>query len=127
MTRLEEIGIVTLKKLGIHAERRRDAAAYIGLWVDGKKIASMGIRVSRWVTSFGFAMNLDGDYAASQYVRPCGIEGLRLTTIEDILGQAPSRVQVMDLIRESFQSVFQRTLEPMRQELLPALNDFLAD
>jgi hypothetical protein len=52
---------------------------------------------------------------------------LRLTTIEDILGQAPSRVQVMDLIRESFQSVFQRTLEPMRQELLPALNDFLAD
>ena len=126
MTRLEEVGIITLEKLGLDASRRRDAAAYIGLWVDGKKIVSMGIRVSRWVTSFGFAMNLDGDFAASRYVRPCGIEGLRLTSIEEMLGTAPSRTHVMELVRESFQSVFHRTLVPVGQEILPELHRLLA-
>lgn len=123
MARLEDVGIATLQKLGLVASRRRDAAAYIGLWVDGKKIVSMGVRVSRWVTSFGFALNLGGDFSASRYVRPCGIEGLRLTTVEAMLGQAPSRGQVIDLVKESFQAVFDRTPVPERPDLLASLHD----
>ncbi len=121
MTRLEDVGITTLQQFGLHATRRRDSAAHIGLWVDGKKIVSMGIRVSRWVTSFGFAMNLDGDFSASRYVRPCGLEGVSLTSIEEVLGKAPSRTQLMEKLKESFSYVFQRTLEPPRQDLLPLL------
>ena len=121
MAKLEDVGIATLKKLGLDASRRRDSAAHIGLWVEGRKIVSMGIRVSRWVTSFGFAMNLDGDFAPSRYIRPCGIEGARLTSIEELLGTAPSRVQLMELVRENFSIVFERTLEPGRPDLLPFL------
>jgi lipoate-protein ligase B len=122
MTGLEEVGILTLKRLGLNASRRRDSAAYIGLWVDDRKIVSMGIRVSRWVTSFGFALNLDGDFSASRYIRPCGIEGLRLTTVEEMLGKAPQRLQVIQMLKESFEAVFDRPLEPVRPGLLPMLH-----
>jgi lipoate-protein ligase B len=121
MTGLEDVGIATLKRLGLTATRRRDSAAHIGLWIDGKKIVSMGIRVSRWVTSFGFAVNLDGDFSQSRYVRPCGLDGVRLTSIEEILGQAPPREQIIDLVKESFSVVFGRTLEPAPKDLLPVL------
>jgi lipoate-protein ligase B len=119
MTKLEDVGIATLKRVGLTATRRRDSAAHIGLWVDGRKIVSMGIRVSRWVTSFGFAMNLDGDFSPSRYIRPCGIDGVRLTSIEESLGEAPSRSQLMDMVKESFVNVFQRALEPSPPGLLP--------
>ncbi len=88
MTKLEDVGITTLKQVGINATRRRESAAHIGLWVDGKKIVSMGIRVSRWVTSFGFAMNLDGDFSPSRYIRPCGLDGVKLTSIEEVSGKS---------------------------------------
>jgi lipoate-protein ligase B len=122
MTGLEDVGMATLKKLGLTASRRRDSAAYIGLWIREKKIVSMGIRVSRWVTSFGFAVNLGGDLAPSRYVRPCGIEGARLTSIEEMLGTAPSRALLMEMIKESFGTVFQRRLEPMSQDLVSLLH-----
>jgi lipoate-protein ligase B len=122
MTGLEDVGMATLRKLGLDATRRRDSAAYIGLWIGEKKIVSMGIRVSRWVTSFGFAVNLDGDLAPSRYVRPCGIEGAQLTSIEELLGKAPSRAQLLEMVKESFGTVFQRTLEPMSQDLLATLH-----
>jgi lipoate-protein ligase B len=80
--------------------------------LDGKKIVSMGIRVSNWVTSFGFAINLEGDFSASAYVRPCGIEGVRLTTLEQALGSAPPRQEVIETVTERFASVFRR--EPSR-------------
>jgi lipoate-protein ligase B len=112
MNKLEEVGIETLKSFGLDVHRRRDSAAHIGLWLDGKKIVSMGIRVSNWVTSFGFAINLEGDFSASAYVRPCGIEGVRLTTLEQALGSAPPRQEVIETVTERFASVFRR--EPSR-------------
>lgn len=111
MRKLEEVGIHTLRRFGLEAARRRDSAAHLGLWVDGCKIVSMGVRVSNWITSFGFAINLNGDHSASAYVKPCGLEGVRLATIEETLGWAPSRDQVIQAIKESFVSVFGRKFE----------------
>ncbi|MDZ7336566.1 MAG: lipoyl(octanoyl) transferase LipB, partial [candidate division KSB1 bacterium] len=90
MYKLEEVGLRTLKDLGIVAERKRDKAAQIGLWLGNNKIASMGIHVSRWITSWGFALNLYGDKSPADFIRPCGLEGVKLITAEEILGFAPS-------------------------------------
>ena len=63
MHKLEQVAIDTLRDFGIEAGRRRDTAAHIGLWHDSRKIVSMGIRISGWITSFGFAINYCGDYS----------------------------------------------------------------
>jgi lipoyl(octanoyl) transferase len=110
MHRLEEVGLRTLSELGIAAYRRRHEAAQIGLWHEGRKIASMGIFVARWITSFGFALNLSGDTRPARYIRPCGLKGVQLITIEEINGQSPDRKQVKKLVLRHFQEVFERKL-----------------
>lgn len=113
MQHLEEVGIRTLHDLGIEAYRRRDQAAQIGLWHEGKKIASMGIFVARWITSFGFALNLEGDLSPAQKIRPCGLKNVELVTIEQVTGQAPGRIEVNELVLKHFQEIFERELIPL--------------
>jgi lipoate-protein ligase B len=118
MAKLEEMALHALRSMGLEAERRRDSAAHVGLWVDGRKIVSMGVRVSRWVTSFGFALNLEGDFSPSLYMRPCGLDGVRLTTVAEMLGTAPPRAWVVQSLKESFVSLFDRTVVPVRGTVL---------
>lgn len=113
MGKLEEVCIQTLGAFGVRVERRRDTPAHIGLWWNGRKVVSMGIRISRWVTSFGFVINYGGDHRESAYVRPCGIEGARLATLEEILGTAPPRQEVAAVLTDTFSKVFSRSMEPV--------------
>jgi len=117
MRNLEEVAVRSLNRFGIKAERKRSSAAHLGLWVQDRKVVSMGIRVSSWITSFGFALNLEGDLGPSRYVRPCGLEGVRLTTVEEILGRAPSRKWVVEVVQREFGSVFGRELHRMPDRL----------
>lgn len=107
MQKLEEIGLRTLADLGVFAHRKRDKTAQIGLWVGSDKIASMGIRISRWVTSYGFALNLSGDVSVSRHIRPCGLK-VKLTTVEKQIGQAPNREEVKEKMSNYFEFFFQR-------------------
>ncbi len=116
MHKLEQTAIDALAEFGISVDRRRDTPSHIGLWHQNRKIVSMGIRVSKWITSFGFAVNHSGNYFPSEYVRPCGIEGLRLITMEDVLGQAPPRAQVEDAMKKHFALVFRRVCRAMPWE-----------
>ena len=118
MARLEEIGLRTLQEFGIRAARRRDAASYVGLWIGDKKLVSMGVRITHWITSFGFALNLEGDHSRSCYVRPCGIDGVCLTTMEEVLGEAPPRFQVIDSLKKNFASVFECQLQIIPQGMV---------
>jgi len=113
MRNLEEVGIRTLGAFGIEATRVRDSAAHLGLWCQRRKVVSMGVRITHWVTSFGFAVNVEGDHGPSAYVRPCGLKGVRLTTFEEILGKAPPRAWVLEALKEHFGTVVGRTLEKM--------------
>jgi len=124
MNRLEQVAMETLRCFGVNVTRRRGCAAFIGLWHEGAKVVSMGVRVSHWVTSFGFAINLEGDHAGSRYVRPCGLEGVKLRTLEEILGEAPPRARVIETVKECFESVFGRTMDGMPEDLLPSLMPF---
>jgi lipoate-protein ligase B len=108
MYRLEEVGLRTLRDLGIMAERKREKASQIGLWLGNNKIASMGIHISKWVTSWGFALNLYGDKSPADYIRPCGLEGVKLITAEDVLGFKPSKQWVMNRVVHHFGKVFER-------------------
>ncbi|MFZ5868315.1 MAG: lipoyl(octanoyl) transferase LipB [Thermodesulfobacteriota bacterium] len=117
MRNLEEVAIRCLDRFGIRAERKRTSAAHIGLWAQDRKVVSMGVRVSSWITSFGFALNLEGDLEPSRYVRPCGLEQVRLTTVEEILGRAPSRKWVVEVLQREFGSVFGRKLCRMPDRL----------
>ena len=122
MAKLEEIGLRTLQEFGIRAARRRDAASYVGLWIGDKKLVSMGVRITHWITSFGFALNLEGDHSRSSYIRPCGIDGVCLTTMEEVLGQAPPRFQVIDSLKKNFASVFECGLETVPKGMIDRIS-----
>jgi lipoyl(octanoyl) transferase len=67
---VEECIIDTLADFGIEAGR---VSKLIGVWVDGRKIAAIGVHLSRWVTSHGFALNVSTDLNYFQYIVPCGL------------------------------------------------------
>lgn len=85
---LQEVLIRLLKELGIEAERR-DGQAFIGVWVGEEKIASIGVHLARWITIHGFALNVANDLSFFDGIVACGLRGVRMTSVERLLGTAP--------------------------------------
>lgn len=81
VTVMEESIIGLLAARGITAEARTDAP---GVYVDGRKIASLGLRVRRGCTYHGLALNVDNDLAPFLRINPCGYQGLEVTSIRQI-------------------------------------------
>jgi lipoate-protein ligase B len=103
MRRLEEVLIRTLHRYGIHAER---SAGQTGVWVRGAKIASIGVHVSRWVSRHGFALNVSPDLSAFDLIVPCGLRGIRMTSMAALLSrQVPVQI-VAEAVAEQFALVF---------------------
>ena len=75
---LEAIGIELLAKLGVDAERRK---GFPGLWVENKKIASIGVRVSKFVTYHGMAINIRNDLSIFDFIIPCGVDNVEITSV----------------------------------------------
>ncbi len=108
MRALEEVLILTLAGYGLVGEREPGAT---GVWVGGAKVAAMGVHISRWVASHGFALNLTTDLRYFDYIVPCGLTK-PVTSLEKLLGRAPRRSDVQaDLIRR-FAEVFRREMRP---------------
>jgi lipoyl(octanoyl) transferase len=105
VTDLEEVLLQTLAEFGI--EGRRDPV-HRGVWVEGRKIASVGIRISRWVTSHGFALNVSTDLTYFSLIHPCGIVGCPMTTISQEKGFAIEMGIVKDIFADKFSNVFDR-------------------
>jgi lipoic acid synthetase len=76
--KLEDIGIELLEQLSVTTERRK---GFPGLWVKDKKIASIGVRVSRFVTHHGMAINIQNDLGIFDYIVPCGLENIKMTSV----------------------------------------------
>jgi lipoyl(octanoyl) transferase len=100
---LEEVMIRVVADHGLVAER---VAGLTGTWVDGNKIGAIGVRISRWVTSHGFALNVSTDLAHFGLIVPCGITVRGVTSLEALLGQAPSLRRVEDEIEAHVREVF---------------------
>jgi lipoate-protein ligase B len=88
---LEAIGIELLSGLGVDSTRHK---GFPGLWVGAKKIASIGVRVSRFVTCHGMAINIQNDLSIFSYMVPCGLDGVRMTSVQKETGQTHDMEQI---------------------------------
>ena len=100
---LEAVLILALAEFGIAAGR---VDGLTGVWVGDAKVAAIGIRVSRWVTHHGFALNVDTDLSYFDLIVPCGIADRRVTSMEALLGHAVDRNEVEDALGRAFEAVF---------------------
>jgi len=103
---VEQVLIDTLAEFDIRAGR---VAGATGAWVDGKKIAAIGVHISRWVTSHGFALNHTTDLSYFQYIVPCGLS--RPVTSMAELGCRAGREQVVEALARNFSRIFEREME----------------
>jgi lipoyl(octanoyl) transferase len=76
---LEQLLIELLAKYDIAAQRRESLT---GVWVDNRKIASIGVGVRHWITMHGFALNVGGDLSPFDHIVPCGINNVAITSME---------------------------------------------
>jgi len=109
---VEEVVIETLRVYDIEGYRDEDNT---GVWVGDNKVAAVGVSSSRWITTHGFAINVDPDlaYFDTSIIIPCGIEGKGVTSISKILRERgveesshPSLLEVADATIHSFERVF---------------------
>jgi lipoate-protein ligase B len=106
---LEEVLIRTLAGYGIDAVVR-PGAALIGAWVGSEKIAAIGVHLSRWITTHGFALNVATDLSLYAGIVPCGLRQEGITSIERLLGAAPPLAAVAARLAGHFGKVFGRRL-----------------
>jgi len=117
VTDLEEVLIRTCADFGIEATREGPER---GVWVGGKKIASIGLAVHRGVTFHGFAHNVTTDLREFRKIRPCGHEGGIMTSMQERLGRPVDLEDVKASVIVHFQGVFGVTLRRVLvEELLP--------
>lgn len=109
---LQEVLVRTLVELGVTAEGR-GSQAEIGVWVGRDKIASIGVHLSRWITTHGFALNLSPDLSYFDGIVPCGMPDVRMTSVERLTGRRFEPAEVADLCARQFAAVFERRLVPM--------------
>ena len=103
MRALEEVIIETLKLFKIKATRKDGLT---GVWVKDKKIGAQGVRMTKWVTMHGFALNVNTDLRFFNDIIPCGIKDFGVTSIEKIIGKEQDLSLVKEHILISFAKVF---------------------
>lgn len=86
LRRLETIGIELLEQFGVRSNQRKGLA---GVWVGRKKIASVGVRASKFVTHHGMAINIRNDLSIFDSLVPCGLEGVEMTSVLKETGKPP--------------------------------------
>ncbi len=100
---LEDVLIRTAADFGIVAARVHGRT---GVWVGQEKLAAIGVRLSRWITSHGFALNVATDLEYFTLIVPCGIADRGVTSLERLLARPVDRAQVEDRIVAHFRDVF---------------------
>jgi lipoyl(octanoyl) transferase len=103
MRSLEEVLVGVAQEFGVQAGRQKGAA---GVWVENEKLAAMGVHVSRWITSHGFALNVNTDLSYFDGIVPCGLRGKGVTSLEKLLGRAIEMDYVAGQVVKHFGKVF---------------------
>ncbi len=130
---LEMIGIELLEQLGVRSERRK---GFPGLWVGEKKTASIGVRVSKFVTCHGMAINIQNDLSIFDYIIPCGLDEVEMTSVLKETGEYRSMSRVKEILPELLNRHFSilnkpqttisklRKLPPWLRRPLPASENY---
>ena len=107
---IEEALILALREFGIDGGRVKGLS---GVWVGDpgkeRKIAAIGVRISRWITSHGFALNVATDLRHFELIVPCGISDRTVTSIEAELGRTVPMAELEGAVVRGFESVFSPT------------------
>jgi len=102
---LEEVMIRTCADYGVSASR---IAGLTGAWVGAEKIGAIGIRISRWITSHGFAFNVSTELDHFKLIVPCGISDRGVTSLEKVIGRSIPLHEVEDALVRHFAAIFDR-------------------
>jgi len=108
---LEEVMIRVCGDYGVNAGRINGLT---GTWVDNEKIGAIGVRISRWITSHGFAFNVATNLAEFQLIVPCGIADHGVTSLEKATGREVSISEAEDHVIRHFTTVFDRCVTGQR-------------
>ncbi len=119
---LETVLINTLRDFGLEAHR---ADSLTGVWIGHEKIAAIGVKISRGITTHGLALNVNPDLSYFQHIVPCGIEGMAVTSLERLLGCPVSLEEVALRLVHHFGLLFRRRMEEAGAG--QALHPYLAD
>ncbi len=109
---LEETMIVTLASFGLDGER---FPPNTGAWTKGRKIAALGVKIRRWVSFHGLALNCDLDLAPFGLIVPCGIHGHGVTSLSQELGRQVTVEEAKPSVAEAFERVFDIRFIPMSE------------
>ena len=110
---LEEVMIRVCAGYGLEAGRVK---GFSGAWIGDEKIGAIGVRISRWITSHGFAFNVATDIDFFNLIVPCGIADKGVTSLASQLGHVPDLSEVEDRFVSRFASVFDR--QPAATQLI---------
>jgi len=102
---LEELMIRCVRDFGIEAGRK---PGMTGIWVQDEKLGAIGVRVARWVTSHGFALNVNPDLKYFDYIIPCGIRQHGVTSMKKLLDRDIPVDEIHTCLVRHFEAIFQR-------------------
>lgn len=100
---LEEVMIRVARRFDVRADRRD---GLVGIWVEDRKLGALGVRVRRHVTTHGFALNVANDLGAYRAIHPCGMPGVRVTSLSAELGGPVPLDAAYDACVRAFEEVF---------------------
>ena len=104
ISKIHEIIILTLDELDIKAKRKKNDT---GVWIDQKKIASIGLSVRNWITYHGFSLNVNTDLERFNTIRPCGYDSQVMTSVNSIKRKEFSKEVIQTKIIRNFSNVFE--------------------
>ena len=124
LRQVEQSVMDALRTVGLHADR---VAGLTGVWIEGRKIASIGVHARDWVTWHGVALNVSNDLQTFSHVVPCGIDDVTMTNVERECNRAGIPVHDMSAMRsalvDSFSSVFGLSPVALPEEAVASLRN----
>jgi lipoate-protein ligase B len=100
---LEEVLILATRSFGIESAR---VEGHPGVWVGGRKVASIGVAVTNWVTYHGFALNVNTELSYFALIKPCGLDPEKITSMNHVLGKEVEFEDVKEEVVSRFANVF---------------------
>jgi len=105
---LEQVIIMVLAEFGLTGV---PVSGYPGIWCEGSKIASIGLAVRKWITMHGVSFNHQKDDGGFKMIVPCGIEGVTMTSLEELQSTKINKIELVDIFVKSIENVFDEKLE----------------
>ena len=115
---LEEVAINFLQRFSLEGRR---AAGATGVWIADKKIVSIGIAAKDWVTYHGMSININNDTSFFSMINPCGMRGLKVTSLKEVLAREIPRADAKRICLNEFNEIFRIEEARRAHEFCPAM------